>query len=145
MRELFVNDNTFDKLWIFDRSASFCNNFDQIKVNISSVQISDFEDSFDSEISIVLLALADNFWTKCGSSTLSEVFVIIFWDINLFLNVIDFLHSDITSALKSISNFERMDAFVKELLCLLKDGSSKHNNTGSSVTNLIILGGWELS
>ena len=145
MRELFVNDNTFDKLWIFDGSASFCNNFDQIKVDISSVQISDFEDSLDSEISIMLLAFANNFWAKCGSGTFSEVFVIIFWDINLFLNVIDFLHSDITSALKSISNFKRMDAFVKELLCLLKDGSSKHNNTGSSVTNLIILGGWELS
>ena len=145
MRELLVNYDTFNKLWIFDGSTSFWNNFDQIKVDISTIQISDFEDSPDSEISIVLLALADNFWTKCGSGTLSEVFVIIFWDINLFLNVIDFLHSDITSALKSISNFERMDAFVKELLCLLKDGSSKHNNTGSSVTNLIILGGWELS
>ena len=145
MRELFVNYNTFDKLWIFDGSASFCNNFDQIKVDISSVQISDFEDSLDSKVSIVLLALADDFWTKCGSGTLSEVFVIIFWDINLFLNVIDFLHSDITSALKSISNFERMDAFVKKFLCLFQDGSCKHNNTGSSVTNLIILWSWEFS
>ena len=142
MRELFVNDNTFDKLWIFDCSASFCNNFDQIKVDISSVQISNFEDSFDSEISIVLLAFADNFWTKCGSSTLSEIFVIIFWDINLFLNVIDFLHSDITSALKSISNFECVDTLIEEFLCLLEDGSSKYNNTGSSVTNFIVLWGW---
>ena len=33
-----------------------------------------------------------------------------------------------------------MDALVEELLGLVKDGTSEHDNTGSSVTDLVVLG-----
>ena len=50
---------------------------------------------------------------------------------------------DVTSALKSIGNLQWVDTLVEELLSLLEDGTSKDDNTGSTITNFVVLGGRE--
>ena len=142
MRKFLINNDTFDELWIFDSPTSFGDDLDQVEVNILALKVSNMEHCLHSKISIVFLTLADNLWTKGSCGTFSEEFVVVFLDIKLFLDVIDPLDGDITSALKSISNFEWVDALIEEFLCLLEDGSSEYDNTGGSVTNFIVLWGW---
>tara|TARA_B110000285_G_C15094348_1_gene601016 strand:- start:272 stop:667 length:396 start_codon:yes stop_codon:yes gene_type:complete len=53
--------------------------------------------------------------------------------------------SDITSCFKTISDLKWMKTFIEELLGLLKDGTSQNDNTGSSISDFVILGGRELN
>ena len=52
---------------------------------------------------------------------------------------------DLTSLIEAVSNLEWVDALLKEFLGLLKDGSSKHNDTSGAVTDLVVLRSGKLS
>ena len=94
---------------------------------------------FDSQVCVVILAFAHYLGTECSRGTLSEEFIVVFLNVKGLFDLVYSVHCDVTSALKSISNFEGMDALIEEFLCLLEDGSSKYDNTGGSVTNFIVL------
>ena len=64
----------------------------------------------------------------------------VFGNVQFLLNGIKLLNSNVTSFIKSISDFEWMDAFVQKLLSLIEDGSSEYDNTGCAISNFIILG-----
>jgi hypothetical protein len=89
----------------------------------------------------VVLALAHYLGAKSCCSTLSEEFIVVLLDIKLFLDVHDFRYGNVTSALKSICDFQWMDTLVEELLSLLEDCSSKNNNTSCTISDFVVLGG----
>ena len=57
---------------------------------------------------------------------------------------LNFLDGDLTSLVESVRNFERVDSLVQQFLGLVKDSSSKDNNTGSSIADFIVLRGRKL-
>ena len=59
--EFLVNNDAFNELRIFDRTTSFGNDFNKIKVDIFALEICNVEDRFHSQISVVILAFAHNF------------------------------------------------------------------------------------
>jgi hypothetical protein len=66
--------------------------------------------------------------------------VVIFVDVNLSCDSLNLLNRDFTSLVKSVRNFEGVDALVEELLGLVEDSTSEDDNTGGSVTDLVVLG-----
>ena len=66
--------------------------------------------------------------------------MVIFLDVNLDCDLLNLPNRDLAGLVESIRNFERVDALLKELLGLVKDSTSEHDNTGSSVTDLVVLG-----
>jgi len=66
--------------------------------------------------------------------------MVVLSDVQFLLNGIKLLDSDVTSFLETISNLEWMNTFVQKLLGLVKDCSSKNNDTGGTISNFIILG-----
>ncbi len=60
----------------------------------------------------MLLALTDDFRSESGLSTLSKEFVIVFANVNFFLNRLKFLDSDIASFIETVSNLKWMKTFI---------------------------------
>lgn len=56
-----------------------------------------------------------------------------------------FFYSDFAGSFKAVSDLEWMDTLVEQLLGLLKDGTSQHDNTGGSISNFIVLGSRKFS
>lgn len=65
--------------------------------------------------------------------------MIILLNVDFFLDLGNALGCDITSSLEAISNLEWVNSLIKELLCLIKKSTSKHDYTCSSITDLVIL------
>jgi hypothetical protein len=60
-------------------------------------------------------------------------------NVDLLLDLINTLDSNIASLLEAVSNLKRVDTLVKKLLSLIKKGSSKNDDASGSITDLIIL------
>jgi hypothetical protein len=88
----------------------------------------------------VLLALADDLRSESSGGALLEEFIIILLNVDLLLAVFNLLHCDVASLLKPIGDLQGMDTLVQKLLSLLKQSTGQHNNSCSSVSNLVILG-----
>jgi hypothetical protein len=89
----------------------------------------------------VVLTLANYFRSESSSGTFSEEFEVVLLDINRFFDFVDFCYSNVTSALKSISDFQWMDTLVEELLSLFEDRSSKNDDTSCTISDFVVLGG----
>lgn len=81
MREFFVNDNSFNELRVFDRASGLSDNFDEIKVDIFTLNIGDVENRSQGEVSEVVLTLTNNLGTERGGGTLSQVRVVVLLDV----------------------------------------------------------------
>ena len=145
MRELLVDNNTFDELGIFNGTTSLGDDLDEVKVYILTFKVSNMENSLHSQVCVVILALAHYLGAECSSGTLSEEFIIVLLNVKWFFNLVYSVHCDVTSALKSISDFQRVDTLVKQLLCLLKDSSGKNDNSSGTIADFIVLGCRKLS
>ena len=93
----------------------------------------------------MILALGNNLGAEGGLGALSKLGVIVLEDIELFLDFGESVDGNIASNLESISNFQRVNSSIQKFLGLLEDGTSEHNNTGGSITDLVILRCGELS
>ena len=65
--------------------------------------------------------------------------MVILEDVKLLLDLINTSDSNIASLLEAVGNFERVDALIQKFLSLLKDCTSEDDNTGCSITDLVIL------
>lgn len=88
----------------------------------------------------MILALADDLGAESSDGTLAKELVVVLLNVNFFLDFTDALGGNITSLLETISNLQGMDALIKELLSLIEEGSSEHDDTGGSITDFIVLG-----
>lgn len=70
--------------------------------------------------------------------------MVILGDVNLLLDLSEFLDSDVTSLFETISDLKWVNTFIQKSLGLLKDGTSEDNNTSGSVADLVILRGRQL-
>lgn len=145
VRELFVEDDTLNKLRIFDGTSSLHYDLDQIEVDISSLHIGDVEHGSDGEVSEVVLTAADDLGAESGLGALSQILVVVLCDVQLLLDGFNLGHGNVASALKSIGNFERMDSLFQKFLGLLKNGTGQNNDTSGSISNLVVLRSGELS
>ena len=143
MGEFLIDDDTFDELRVLDGATSLGDDLDKVEVDILTVEVCDVEDRLHGQVSEVILALAHDLGSKSGGCTLSQELIVVLLDIKLFLHFEGSGDSDVTSALETISNLQWVDALIEELLGLLKDGAGKDDNTSSTITNLIVLGGRE--
>ena len=87
----------------------------------------------------MVLALADDLGAECSDCTLAEELVIVLLNVNLLLDLINTLYSNIASLFEAVSNLQWVNTLVKKFLSLIKEGSSKNDNTSGSITDLIIL------
>ena len=110
-----------------------------IEINIATLEVSNCEDSFHSDVSHVVLALADNLGTECSCGAFAEEFVVILLNVNFLLNSVDSLGGNIACTLEAIGDLEGVNALVEELLSLVKKGSSENNDTCGSITDFIVL------
>ena len=85
------------------------------------------------------MALADDLGAESSDSTLAEELVVILLDADFFLDLANTLDSNIASFLKAISNLEGVNTLVKELLSLVKKGTSENYDTCGAITDLIVL------
>lgn len=60
VREIFIENDTFDKLAVRQSSTSFGYNLNEVKVNIFSFKVGNVEDGLNCKISEVVLALTDD-------------------------------------------------------------------------------------
>lgn len=113
MGEVSVKHNTLDELTVFNGSSRLGNDFNQIKVDISSLKVSDSQDSFDSQISKLFLALGHYFGAQSSFSTLPKILVVMLLNINLLLNLVQSCHCNIAGLFKSVSNLQGVKTFVQ--------------------------------
>jgi hypothetical protein len=145
MREVLVKDDTLDELTVLESTTGLGDDLDEVEVNVLSLEIGDMEHGLKGQVGVVSLALGDNLGSKSGHCALSKILVIVLGNVNLLLNLIELLHSDVTSSLEAVSNLQWVDSLVEELLGLLENGASKDNDTSSSISDFIILGSRELN
>ena len=93
----------------------------------------------------MLLALAHNLGAKGGLGALSQLSIVVLEDVQLLLDFLDPAHGNITSLLETISDFEGVDAFIQKFLGLFEDGTGKHDDTCSAITDLVVLRRGQLS
>jgi hypothetical protein len=141
MREIFIKDNSFDESRIFESTTSLGDDLDEVEVNILSLEIGDMENRLDSEVSVVGLAFADDLRAEGSHGALAEELVVVLGNVNFLLDLIKLLDSDLTSGVEAICNLKGVETLIKELLGLLKDCTSEDHNTGSTITDFVILRG----
>ena len=139
MGEIFIKNDTLDELRILESSTSLGDDFNEIEVDIFSLQISNSEDGLHGQVGEMLLALRYNLRSESGHGALPEVLVIILEDVKRLLNLIELFDGDITSCFKTISDLKWVKTFIEKLLGLIENGSSQYDNTGRSITNFVIL------
>lgn len=144
VREVLINDNTFNEFGVLDGTTGLGNDLDEIEVDVSTFDIGNGEHGFEGKVREVVLALGDDLGSEGGSGALSEVRVVIFVDVNLSCDFLNLGNRDFASLVKSVRNFEGVDTLVEELLGLVEDSSSEDDNTGGTVTDLVVLGRGEL-
>ena len=139
VREVFVDNDTSHEGSVFQAAASLSDDLDVIKVNVSALQVSDGEHSLDSDVGHVILALADDLGAESGDGTLSEELVIVLLDVDLLLNLVNALNSNVTSSLEAVGNLQGVATLVEEFLSLVKEGAGQNDDTSGTVTDLIVL------
>ena len=87
----------------------------------------------------MVLAAAYDFGAERGFGALLKLCVVVLGNIDILLDLIQLSYRNITGAFKAVSNFERMDAFVKKLLGLLEDCTRQNDDTSSAVTDFVVL------
>ena len=87
----------------------------------------------------MVLALADNLGAESSNGALAEELVVVLLDVNLLLDLTNSLGGNIASLFKAVSDLEGMDTLVEEFLGLVEEGASKDDDTGGSITDLIVL------
>mmetsp|Transcript_8220 Transcript_8220/g.9954 ORF Transcript_8220/g.9954 Transcript_8220/m.9954 type:complete len:568 (-) Transcript_8220:99-1802(-) len=143
--ELLVKDDTLDEAGVLDGAASLGNDFDQVEVDVATLEVSNVENGLQGQISVVLLARTDDLGAKGGLGASSQLGVIVLEDVELLLDLVDLAHGDLTSLIEAVSDFERVDALLQKFLGLLEDGTSEHNDTSGAVTDLVVLRSGQLS
>ena len=143
--EFLVDDNTLDEAGVLEGATSLGNDLDEVEVDITSLHVGDVKDSLDSEVGVVLLALADDLGAEGGLGAHSQLCVVVLGDVELLLDLGDSADSDVTSSLETISDLEWVDTLLEELHGLVEDGASEDDNTGGSVTDFVVLGSGKLS
>ena len=118
MREILVNHDTFDELRILNSTAGLCDDLDKVEVNILSFQVSDVEHGLDCKVGKVVLAFRNNFASKGGGGALTQVSVVVLLDIDGLSDFLNFADSNFTGLHETVSDFKRMNSFVKQLLRL---------------------------
>jgi len=91
------------------------------------------------KLSEVLLALGNYLGAQSSHGALFKIGIVVLGDVDLLLNLIQSLDSDITSSLETIGNLERMNTLIQKSLGLLKNGTGEYNDTSCTITNFIIL------
>jgi hypothetical protein len=141
VREIFINNDTFDKLGVFNGSTSLSNDFDEVEVDVFALKIGNVKYCSYCKVCEVVLALTDNFRSESGCGALTQELVVVFGNVKSFLDLANLLYGNLASLLETIGDLEWVNAFVKKLLSLFKDCSSKDNNSCSAVSDFIVLGG----
>merc|ERR1719444_17012 len=139
MREVFVNNNTLDQHTVFHTSTNLGLNLDQLKVDVLGLEIGNSHDGIDGNVGHLVVTLVDDLAAQGGLGSTHQVLSIVRIDGECVSNGIKMLHSASSSHLKTISNSDGMDSFVNEELSLFKKSSAQNNDTGGSVTDLIVL------
>ena len=65
--------------------------------------------------------------------------MIVLEDVELLLDLLDPTDGNVAGSLKTIGDFERVDAALQQFLGLLEDGPGKDDNTSRAVSDLIVL------
>ena len=60
-------------------------------------------------------------------------------DVDLLLDGVEVLDGDLARLLEAVSDFERVDSLVEQLLGLLQDGASQHDDTSGAIADLVVL------
>lgn len=139
VREVLIENDTLNELRVGKGATSLGNNLDEVEVDILTLDVGDVENGLDGKISEMVLALRHDLGAESSHGAFSQVLVVILLDVDLLLDLLEPVDSNLARLLETICNLERVNALVKQLLGLLEDGASKHNNTGSAVTDLVIL------
>ena len=93
----------------------------------------------------MVLTLGHNLGTQGSFGAHAQSFMIVLMNVELFLDLFDFFHSNFAGLFKAVRNFERVDTLVKKFLGLLEDCSCKHNHTSCAITDLVVLRGRKFS
>jgi len=144
MREIFIEDDTFNEVTVFNGSSGLGNNLDEVEVDILSVEISNGEDGSESQVSELVLALRYDLGSESGLSTLSKVGVVVLGNVNFLSNLVQVGDSDVTGLFESVGDFQWVKTLVEQLLGLLQDSSGKDDDTSGTISNFVILGGGKL-
>lgn len=145
VREIFVNNNTFNELGVFNSTSRLGDDLDKVKVNVTAFNVSNVKHGSDGEIGEVILALADNLGSEGSSCAFTEEFVVVFADIKFFSDFVHTFHGDLASNFETIGNLKWVDTLVKKLLGLFKDSTGKNDDTSGTISDFVILGGRKFS
>jgi hypothetical protein len=144
MREIFIEDDSFDKVTVFNGSSGLGNNLDEVEVDILSVEVSNGEDGSESQVSELVLALRYDLGSESGLSTLSKVGVVVLGNVNFLSNLVEMGDGDVTGLFESVGDLQWVKTLVEQLLGLLQDSSGKDDDTSGTISDFVILGGGKL-
>ena len=99
------------------------------------------EDGLDGQVGVVVLTLAHDLGAEGSFGATQELCVVVLEDVELFLDFVDALDSDVASLLEAVGNAKWVDALFQKFLGLLENGASQNDNTSGAVTDLVVLRG----
>lgn len=139
MREVFINDNSSYEGCVFETAAGLSDDLDVIEVNVAALEIGNRKNGFYGNVCHMILALADDLGAESSCGAFTKELVVILLNVNLLLNGFNSLNSNVTSTLESICYLEGVNTLIEKLLSLIEKGASENNNTGSAISNFVVL------
>jgi len=139
MSEVLVNNDTFNEAGVLNGSTGLGENLDEVEVDIAALEVSNVQNSLHGQVGKVILALADDLGAESGGGALTEEVIVVLGDVELLRDFVNALAGNLASEIETISDLERVNTLVEQLLGLLKDGTSQHNDTSGAIADFIIL------
>ena len=65
--------------------------------------------------------------------------MVVLGDVDLLLDFVKLVHGDVAGLLEAVSDLQRVDTLVEELLGLLEDGAGEHDDSGGSISDFVVL------
>mmetsp|Transcript_53204 Transcript_53204/g.105673 ORF Transcript_53204/g.105673 Transcript_53204/m.105673 type:complete len:285 (+) Transcript_53204:842-1696(+) len=139
MAKVLVHNDAIDQLRFLQFAAYLAFNLNEIEVDIPPLQGGHREHSVNANTSQLILAAAHYLGTQCGARCLQDRGLVVGLYVDSARNLLYLPDGHLASLFVACRDSKWVDALVKQTYGLLKEGPSNNDDSGSAVTDLVVL------
>lgn len=139
VRHVLLHQYTVYHFGVLKASSSFSLDLDKFEIHILSANISNLKNCIDGDFGKLSLIFINNLRAQGYHGRVNQLLVTIGLYIDYISNLIKSFEGYITSFIETISYLKWMKSFVNQTKSLLQESTSKHDNSGGTISSFVIL------
>lgn len=137
--EILVDDDALDEDGVLERAADLAVDLDQLKVDVLALEIRNGQHGVDGNVGKLVVRLGDNLAAQTCARNLDQVLCVLLAELDRVGNLVKLGDGNVAGLVVAVGDADGVDALVDQLGRLLEQRTGQDNDTGCSVTNLVVL------